>query len=200
MESLVFIEALGNILTTYRSDLIYIRDFHRYKNGTIPTKEYLQKSKGTFKSFVDEFRVSRNFAREETHTLLKISIAWTSSKNQDDVDGFADKLKNKGITHGKVMTSLASKILFLNDPWRILPFDNQAKRTLRLQGNHYSDYFPLKKEFTQKYKKEIKYYLSSINQHLSIIEGPFKNEIKNIKAIRLNRYVDKVLWTAGRNK
>jgi hypothetical protein len=199
MESIDYIEALGNLLTNYHSDLTYIRDFHRYKNGAISTNDYLKKSVGTFRSFINEFKVARNVDKEETNTLLKITIAWTSSMNPNDVDEFAERLNKKGITHGKVMTSLASKILFLNNPWIILPLDRQAKQTLRVQRNLYYDYQPLTKEFSKKNKIEINRYLNSVDQHLTTIEAPFKNELKNIITIRRNRYVDKVLWTAGRN-
>lgn len=197
MEPINFIQGLGQLLANYDSDLTYIRDFQRYKNGVITTNDYLQKSTGTFKLFINEFRVARNVNKNETKTLLKMTLQWIASKNPNDVDGFAEILKKKGITHGKTMTSLASKILFLNNPWQILPQDNQAKQSLKLQGNLYSDYLPLTKDFIKKYKKEIHRYLNSVDQHLTIIESSFKKEIKDIKIIRFNRYVDKILWTSG---
>ena len=75
--------------------------------------EFLKKSKGTFKSFIDEFRVARNVDKTKTHILLELTTEWIRQKYSDNVDDFAEKLKDNGITHGKIMTSLASKIFIL---------------------------------------------------------------------------------------
>ena len=194
------IQALGNLLQYYYSDLIYIRDFHRYKNGRISTSEYLEKSTGTFKSFINEFRVARNVDKTKTAILLQLTIDWVTQKDSKDVDGFAAFLKAKGITHGKVMTSLASKILFLNDPWTILPSDNYTKRAVGLRNNTYSQYIPMTNEFKKINKLEIDECLTSVDEHLNIIETEFKNEITKIKTIRYNRFIDKLLWIRGRGK
>jgi hypothetical protein len=196
---IAYIQALGNLLTYYHSDLTYIREFQRYKNGQIDTNEYLKKSVGTFKAFINEYRVARNIDKTKTDVLLQMTIKWALSNNSTNVDGFAESLNLKGITHGKVMTSLASKILFLNNPWVIFPLDNQAKQSLGLRSNFYADYYPLLRDFIEKNEIEIYRYLNSIDQHLRTIESNFTNEIENIKSIRLNRFVDKILWTNGRN-
>jgi hypothetical protein len=196
---IAYIQALGNLLTYYHSDLTYIREFQRYKNGQIDTNEYLKKSVGTFKAFINEYRVARNIDKTKTDVLLQMTIKWVLSNNSTNVDGFAESLNLKGITHGKVMTSLASKILFLNNPWNIFPIDNQAKQSLGLRSNLYVDYYPLLKEFMEKNETEIYRYLNSIDHHLRTIESNFTSEIENIKTIRLNRFVDKILWTSGRN-
>ena len=50
------IQALGNLLEYYYSDLNYIRNFHRYKAGKINPSDYLIKAKGSFKTFIkDDF-------------------------------------------------------------------------------------------------------------------------------------------------
>jgi len=196
---IAYIQALGNLLTYYHSDLLYIREFQRYKNGKIDTNEYLKKSDGTFKAFINEFRVARNVEKTKTDFLLQQTIYWTCSDKSTDVDGFAELLNKNGITHGKVMTSLASKILFLNNPWSILPLDNLAKKSFGLKGNLYGDYYPLTVEFIKINEMEINRHLNSIEQHLVTIEASFCDEIENVKAIRFNRFVDKILWTIGRN-
>jgi len=189
------IQALGNLLQYYHSDLNYIREFQRYKLGKTETGYYLGLSSGTFKSFLNEYRVARN---SKTDLLLRLTMKWVNTKNPNNVDNFANFLKEKCITHGKVMTSLASKILFLNDPWTILPLDNLAKQAVGLRNNIYAHYLPLVKEFENKSKEEIIKCLESVNQHLKIIESDFKGEIENIELIRYNRFVDKLLWTIGR--
>ena len=98
------------------------------------------------------------------------------------------------------MTSLASKILFLNNPWIILPLDNLAKQAVGLKNNSYKNYLPLTAIFITDNKNEIDKLLSSVDQHLTIIEKQFEQEIENIKVVRHNRFVDKLLWTSGRTK
>jgi len=194
------IQALGNLLQYYHSDLTYIRDFQLYKRGKLDTGYYLSESNGTFKSFINEYRVARNVEKAKTDSLLQITMQWVKKKNSNNVDDFATFLKEKGITHGKVMTSLASKILFLNDPWTILPLDNLAKQAVGLKTNIYSQYIPRVEEFKKENKREIDSCLNSVSQHLKIIENDFNVEIENIEMIRYNRFVDKLLWTMGRTK
>lgn len=194
------IQTLGNLLATYNSDLNYIRNFHKYKKNEISTKDYLLKSTGTFKSFINDFRVARNVEKAKTSTLLNLTSNWIKNKNSDNVDEFAEHLKMKGITHGKIMTSLASKILFLNNPWKILPLDNLAKKAVGLKNNNYSNYLPLTEIYIEKSNNEIYSLLSSIDKHLKIIEKEFEQEIENIEVVRKNRFIDKLLWTEGRMK
>lgn len=194
-----YIQALGNLLTYYHSDLMYIREFHRYKNGEIDTREYLEKSVGTFKAFLNEFRVARCFDKTKIDILLQMTIDYTCSDDSTDVDRFAESLNRKGITHGKLPTSLASKILFLNNPWNILPIDNQVKKTFGLRRNLYDAYYPRSKEFKKKNEIEINRYLNSIDKYLTTIEATFCNEIENLKAIRFNRFVDKILMIIGQD-
>ena len=96
------IQALGNLLSTYHSDLTYIRDFHRHKNEKLSATEYLKKSAGTFKSFIDEFRVARNVDKTKTDTLLGLTTEWIKQKHFDNVDDFAEQLKDNGITKEKL--------------------------------------------------------------------------------------------------
>lgn len=194
------IQALGNLLATYHSDLTYIRNFHRHKNAKLSATDYLKKSAGTFKSFIDEFRVARNVDKTKTHILLGLTTEWINQNHSDDVDDFAEQLRDNGITHGKVMTSLASKILFLNNPWTILPLDNLAKQAVGLKNNSYANYLPLTETFITDNKSEIRKLLFSVDKHLTIIEKEFEQEIENIKVIRQNRFVDKLLWTSGRTR
>jgi hypothetical protein len=197
---LLFIQALGALLTNYQSDLVYIREFHRYKNSKSGTADYLQKNTGTFKSFLNEFRIARNIDRTKTNVLLQITIDYVSTRYANEVDTFAEYLKSEGITHGKVMTSLASKVLFLNNPWHILPMDNQGKYSLGLQNNFYSIYYQLITQFKVNYEAKINLYLEYVKELLESVEREFDKEIKDLRLIRLNRFIDKILWTNGRDK
>jgi hypothetical protein len=164
----------------------------------LKTNEYLQKSTGTFKSFINEFRVARNVEKSKTKELLESTIEWIGKNENVEVDNFAEFLNIKGITHGKIMTSLASKILFLNDPWNFLPIDNLVKKAVGLKRNKYNLYELEVTKFKSTNLSEMNKCLESVEKHLKIIETPFQKKISNIKVIRQNRFLDKVLWTIGR--
>ena len=144
------IEVIGNLLISYRRDLNYIKNFNAFKRREISIEEYLDKAEGSFYSFLIDFRVARNVEKEQKENLLKVVYDWVSQDNSDDVDKFALHLRNHKLTHDKTMTSLASKILFLNNPTDILPFDNLVKNTLDIKMNLYSEYRLKLPEFTKK--------------------------------------------------
>lgn len=194
------IMALGNLLQYYHTDLIYINNFQRYKAGQLKTDDYLQKSNGSFKSFINEFRVARNIKKDKTKELLDLTMACIIEDNRIGVDDFAELLNKVGITHGKTMTSLASKVLFLNDPWNILPIDNLVKRAVDLKENKYSLYELKFNEYKNNHILEINNNLAYVEEFLKILEAPFMGEIKDIQTIRLNRFIDKILWTIGKKK
>lgn len=64
------IQAIGNFLTYYRTDLNYIRKFQDFKNGKITAENYVKKDVGSFYSFLIEFRVVRNFPSGTVDKLL----------------------------------------------------------------------------------------------------------------------------------
>ena len=140
---------------------------------------------GTYlKTHVDEFL-------NELHN-------WINGNQSNDVDQLATKVKGLGYTHGKVMTSLCSKVLFLNNPYEIIPIDQLAKRAIGYRGNKYSEFRSKLDSFRNNHNKEINSYLASVSNHIDQIEKDFKRDIPNIDIIRKNRYLDKIMWTTGR--
>ena len=109
------IQAIGNFLSYYETDLAYIKSFQDFKNK----KGNVNNQSGSFYSFLVEFRVIRNFVKGEVDDLLIQTYDWITSDYPDDVDKFARKLSSTKLTRGNVMGSMASKILFLNNPWEI---------------------------------------------------------------------------------
>jgi hypothetical protein len=81
------------------------------------------------------FDVVRNFPKGTVNELLKETSLWIQSEDSENVDLFAKNLSNKGLTRGKLMASMASKILFLNNPWKIIPMDSLARKTLKQKEN-----------------------------------------------------------------
>jgi hypothetical protein len=122
--------AIGNFLQFYHSDLEFIINFQKFKINSKDHEQYLMNNQGTFKRFINEFKVARNFKKEYTSTHLTLTEKWVKRSDCNDVDGFAKHLKIKNITEGSLLFSLASKILFPNNPWVILPYDFRTKHAV----------------------------------------------------------------------
>lgn len=201
INEIIRIKAIGNLLQYYHSDLVYILNFQRYKQNSISRSEYLPKSLGSFQSFLNEFRVARCVRKGMVGCLLDMTIKWVSSSKADDVDSFAAKLRDKKVTHNsKTMTSLASKILFLNNPWIIIPSDTLNNKAVGVRTNKYHDFHAA---VCKEKKINTLQFVESLNpvlEYLYTIEDEFKGELKRIDVIRHNRYIDKMLWILGQDQ
>src|ERR1700687_4057845 len=105
-------------------------------------KDYAAKGDHSFYNFLSEFRVARNIRKDGAYNTLQALNEWLKEDSDIDVDGFANFLKKKRLTHQKVMTSLSSKILFLNRPENIMPIDNRVKKSVAQKNNLYAEYLP----------------------------------------------------------
>ena len=190
------IQAIGNLLAFYRTDLNYIRQFQNFKNGLISKEKYVQKDLGSFYSFLVEFRVARNFRSGKVDKLLSETYEWINSTNSNNVDLFAAKLKSD-LTRNKIMSSMASKILFLNNPWEIIPMDSLARKTLKQNPNNYTIYQTNLEEFKNINKEIIKKSIEYTKPLANIIHTEF-TELDNLDKIFENRIIDKLLWTRGK--
>ena len=193
MEKIHFIKSLGYFLAEYESDLFYISQFKKFREGKIYKEDYLKNEKGTFQKFIIEFKVARNIQKGKVDTFLINLIQFLKTENCNNVDFFAKLIKEKNITHSKIMTSLCSKVLFLNNPYEIIPIDTLARKTLKCKRNNYSEFKIKLSEFSDKQNTKIDFYLNSIMKHILEIEK--KYDLENIELIRKNRYTDKLLWT-----
>lgn len=196
-ENIVYFKALGNLLQYYDSDLRYIINFQSYRKGIIRSEEHLISNPGTFKAFLNEYRIARNINKDFTKTLFELTIKWIKTQDPKDVDGFAQFLRIEGITQNRTLTSLASKILFLNNPENVLPMDSRTRNVFKLQNNNYAIYIQLVKDFINQNKQHIDENLNIISVPLTKIESRFKTNLSNLDLIRFNRFVDKILWTGG---
>lgn len=194
------IRAIGNFLATYENDLVYLRNFKRYRQGQISTSEFIKKEYGSFYSFLIEFNVTRNFIAGKSGEILEFSNNWLNRENDEDVDGLAKQLTYSGLTHKGTMTSLASKILFLNNPYKVFPMDRRAKETLNhTSDNIYRNYLPKVKNYSIDRSDLIINALNIIEPFVKKIEGTFDSEMEEIGAIRVNRFIDKLLWTGTKS-
>lgn len=189
------IQAIGNFLQYYYTDMMYIKRFHDHKNLKIPSSEYIMKKSGTFYAFLIEYRVIRNLTQGCADRLLKITSDWVNSKNADNVDLFAERLSKSELTRGHVTTSLASKILFLNNPWKILPMDTLTRKAFKQYDNKYSTYILNLEKYRQSNKSVIEKCIFHTKALASIAEQEFKKEIKDLNIIHENRIIDKLLWS-----
>ncbi len=199
MTTRIDIEAIGNFLATYETDLIYIRNFMWYRQGRISPDDFIKKENGSFYSFLIEFNVTRNFMATKSREILECSNDWLNRGNDEDVDGLAMQLKVSELTRNGIMTSLASKILFLNNPYKIFPMDRRAKKTLNYnKDNIYKNYLPEVKKYIDIKSDLILNALNLVEPFAEIIESNFI-VIPDIPTIRRNRFIDKLLWTGAKS-
>jgi len=192
------IQSIGNFLAYYKTDLNYIRRFQDFKSNPDTASEYIKKDIGSFYSFLIEFRVVRNFTKGSADKLLDETLSWINSKDTNNVDLFAEKLSQSNLTKGKVTTSMASKILFLNNPWEIIPMDQLARKTLNQKENKYFIYNENLQQFRANNEQILENCLDHIKPLITLIHNDF-NDLNKIEIICKNRIVDKLLWTMGNN-
>lgn len=196
------ISAIGFFLAEYYSDLEYIEYYHKYQSKLIDEDVYLDvRQRGGFKKFVNSYKVARNFKGDEVGRLLNELCYW-DDKKYCDVNGFALNLRNKDITHpNKTMLSLASKLLFLRFPDKVIPIDSLNRKGLNITYIEYGDYTAFNNKITEsinQFKSEILQYLDSISSYLKKIEAHFDDLDINIEEYRIKRFADKYYWVMGK--
>jgi hypothetical protein len=209
------IRAIGNFLAFYSTDLNYIKKFQEvkkdFKKDALFPPDYIKKGEGTFYSFLTEFGVKRNISGDDAvDKLLNKTLSWVNSKyanDANDVDLFTKELtkikskkENKMIflTRRNKAISLASKILFLNNPWEIIPKDTNTTNAFKPKPITYDHYKKKFINFRETEKNLIEKCLDYVNPLVMIIEKDF-GEIKDINIIRKNRILDKLLMYTGNN-
>ena len=189
------IQAIGNFLLYYHDDLNYIKMFHDFKENRISFDNYCEKATGTFYSFLIEYKIIRNVIKESTPKLLEKTYGWVHGDQADNVDGFAKMLAKTEMTRGNTLTSLASKILFLNNPWTILPVDTITRHVFGQKENKHSIYRENVDNYHKENKAMIEECLLYTKPLTALIESDFKGKITDLKTIRENRIIDKMLLT-----
>jgi hypothetical protein len=189
------IQAIGNFLAYYYTDLNYIKQFQDVKANKISQADYIKKETGSFYSFLIEYRIVRNFTQGSTDELLSKTLEWVDSCDADNVDKFAEMLAKTKLTRGNTTTSLASKILFLNNPWKILPMDRLTRSAFKQIENKYSIYSLNLEKFRETNQTTIIECQQYIMPLTTVIHDEFEGRIKDLNLICENRIIDKLLWT-----
>jgi hypothetical protein len=190
------IKAIGQFLAFYESDLNYIKRFQEFKDNA--DFRFLNEGEYSFTSFIAEFRIARNISLNTRKEALKLVKKWCKSSSCDDVDGLSQKFKLTKYSHDKGPLSFSSKILFLNNPYNILPLDRYGKKTLGLKyGASYQDYITAVDVFKEENKYLLNKSLNQIKDMVITVEKGFA-ELSQIEGIRYNRFTDKLLWVCGK--
>ncbi|MCB9343972.1 MAG: hypothetical protein H6576_09760 [Lewinellaceae bacterium] len=194
------ITSIGLLLSSYKNDLNYFANFIRFSKGEISSKDYAAKAPGSFKNFIDDFRVARSTQKDLTPVLLDCALEWYQKGETKDVDGFTLLIQDKKLTHDKRATSLASKIMFLMNPWEVMPLDALVKAALKHRTNDYTRFRIKWEAFKQKEQEVITYNVGKVSGMLEVIERPFVGRISDLAKIRENRFLDKWLWVKGQRE
>ncbi len=176
----------------YGRELRYLRDFQMWKAGRIPNSDYQE----NFRGVLNYFLVFRWVGIKRLPKLMTCTLEWVHGNDPDNVDEFARVLLTD--FDGKIMTSMASKILFLNHPQKISPIDTQVRGAFDLETNIYRDYYPLLTRFRQQHIEEIQRNLATISPALVALENESKNDIQDLETVRINRYTDQLLREIGK--
>jgi len=193
------VKAIGNFLAFYESDLNYIKRFHEYKR--LGDSAYFDKSDYSLPSFLSEFKIARNIAKNEQERLMEIAQGGYLRKGSIKVNDFALEIQASGISNGKLTVSLASKVLFLNSPYKVMPYDSRTKKAVQYGSNEYVEFLKHLADFSMRYKEDVQLCLKGIRPYAITIERKFKElESLDLHAIRRNRMLDKLLWVRGRKK
>lgn len=198
IDKIDFIDAksIGIFLYYYEHDLNIISKFQDYKRDKNHT--FLK----FFILYLNEYKVARNFIKNQAQTLLNLTLDWISGDTPDDVYGFSEYLKNNKITHEKKAISLSSKILMLNNSAVIFPIDGLVKKHFKIyykkkiEDNYYENYLLRVRTFENEHRIEIEAQLNILKIYTDSIEKKYL--IINIEQVRKNRFLDKILWTSGK--
>lgn len=197
------VEAIGHFISTFYSDLKYIKNFQYYKKKQekqIQESSLLTTNKISFYSFLKEFRIIRNIEKGKSNDLIEFTIKFINENNSNEVDKFAECLKSEsGLTRDKKTVSLASKIMFLNNPLENFPMDQLVRKSLGLKSNIYKDYMNEVNNFKDIYSNVIDDCMDSSVKFIKVIENDYELKgIEKINEISRNRIIDKLLWTIGK--
>lgn len=182
----------------YSSDLCFILAFQQCKSGILTQQQYL----GSFEAFLSDFRVLRWIGSNKVPYVLADAMTWVHGQTPHDPDQFSKYLKSSQSQLSKNHLSLASKILFLNDPVQVTPIDRCVTAALGLPSNtSYSTFKPCFDIFKQQCKAQIQQGINAIQPYLQSAEASLQVATQhafNIAAIRENRMADKLLWVMGK--
>lgn len=189
------IKSIGLFLSIYPDDLVRIERFALYINSKITLEAY----GNDFFEFLKAYRVARNIRKGYSNELLHLTKEWILNNGKRDatnVQDFATSIQVSQLTpRNRFPLSLASKILMLNNPIRIIPFDSQNSKALGVRTSNYALFYKRLMDYKHKNERIISEALNEIDSFVSTIEK--KHSINQIERIRFNRLLDITLWSSA---
>ncbi len=186
------LETLGNFLMNYSSDLSYIRAFQNWKLSGYKDINYIENEEFSLKNFLIEFNLLRFFKKEIHSDLFEKITKYFIQNKEINVDNLAHCLSETK------QISMASKILFLHSPEKIIIYDKFAKLGVNYKGNVYEEFILNVGVYSKEYQELIKKLTEQIPKSLYNLEK--KILTVNSYKIRQNRLIDKLFWTIGKHK
>jgi hypothetical protein len=185
-------EALEHLFNYYQEELGLIRDFQDWKSKLKTDSEY----EPSFKNALHYFYTLWWVRPERVPGLMTRTLQWVHGETPDDVDEFAESLSGY---LGSKETSLASEILFLNNPQKITPITAGVKEAVnKLKADNYRVYRRRFEKFQKENINKIRQNLDKIADRLLKAEREFGDQPQiDFERLRLDRYTDQLLRRKG---
>lgn len=182
------VRIMGVFLAKYEQNLEFILKFQNDKIAGISDA-----GKNSFYKFLTEFNVIWNMVKGTSDELYKDVF----ESNLEDVDKLADLIKSKIYSKNQRLLSLASKVLFLSDPWNIIPLDKNNKKALGIKTGSYSEFKLALEKFKKDNKNDIDELVIKTQEIAKPVTEKYSKQIKDLDKIHENRIIDKMLWVLG---
>lgn len=195
------IETIGSFLMNYYNILDGYCKVNTYikKDDFVSFQSYIL-------NFMTNWKVIRSVPKSIDSNDIRTNLCkeifnfiTVSQFDKCNVKVLSDKLNE--ITNRNLI-SLSSKVLFIHAPQFYFPYDSLVKKALDIQNDDYAQFYNEVLNFkTDHLKASICPIIKSIEGFTEKIENKFNEIDPNVlNEIRLNRIVDKLLWTRGKNK
>jgi hypothetical protein len=190
------IAALGEFLMNYESDLRYIIAFKKIFDNPKTKTDLVIGDTGLFHDFLVEFGLLRSFNKDLQQEVFVICRDYIKTHKKKLSPDELAAIFYDDVLIGKRLLSLSSKVIFLYEPTKFIPYDSLNSRSLNLSGNTTYTNFSKALEHEFKHNKELSENLKSIKKmvlpFVKKIENNFDNSL-DFEKIRENRLMDKLL-------
>ena len=196
-------EADQHLLT----DLQFAANLHRFRNGEMSLKDYLNAPHG-FKRFLFDYRVGRTLQAgdEAKKKILRIILKFQfSERHEESIAKLATLLKAKELSSRAgtgafgLPQSFASKLLSIYKPDEVIPFDSYALNAIELHTG--SRIKGLEKYYQEVELFRLAYFPETHQEILKIRKRTVPEVLLLIKDLNLNaerllswKLTDKYLW------
>ena len=187
-------EVLETTKHKYGSDIVFVNQFADCMAGRLDPGEYCESS---FKAYLRQNKLARIVRSGKLSELFVATVQWIRGEDVHDVDGFARRLWNQGVTNGTPVM-LVSRLLYLNRPGEILPLDMFGRMALRCSSPDYAVFAQKAKDFQERYLVELSTALTQIEREMIQTEQEAEVRLDHLETIRLKYLLHQWLYWLGR--